>query len=290
MKPTSAGRHVGVGVDARAVRRFVGDRRELGPERSHVTRCRSASGQLRRAPTDRQLLREHGLPLAPLRVFGAGLRALIASALSAATSASRLCTRPLRLRRPFLCPHGVLAEQRKRDRRVDVGDHGVGQHARVHLAPADRLGRRRTRQAAPHHLVGRDLNEVVVAALRDAVDLPQRRLPLQVEVLRRAAAQDDAAVLVAGEDDGADLVDVLVRDRSSACRRSSARGRRRSSRSSCRPATRCRSARRTSRRWRRPSTPRSRAVRGADARRARSAAPRVDTGPAELGRRPGTRG
>ncbi len=107
--------------------------------------------------------------------------------------------------------HRVLAEQRKRDRRVGVGDDGIGQHARVHLAPAHRLGRRGARQAAPHHLVGRDLDEVVVAALGNAVDLPQRGLALQVEVLGRAAAEDDAAVLLAGQDKRAHLVDVLVR-------------------------------------------------------------------------------
>ena len=44
-----------------------------------------------------------------------------------------------------------------------------------------------------------------------SVHLPERGLRLQVEILRRAAAQDHAAVLVPGEDDGADLVDVLAR-------------------------------------------------------------------------------
>src|SRR5262249_37807799 len=79
------------------------------------------------------------------------------------------------------------------------------------FAPAHRFRRRRTRQATPHYLIGRELDEVLVAALRNAVDLPQRGLPLQIKVLRRAAAQDHAAVLLPGEDDGADLVDVEVR-------------------------------------------------------------------------------
>ena len=106
---------------------------------------------------------------------------------------------------------GVLAEERKRDRRIAVGDDRVGQHAGIHLAPAHGLGRRRAREPAPDDLVGRDLDEELVAALGDAVDLPERRLALQVEVLRRAAAEDHAPVLLAREDDRADLVHVEVR-------------------------------------------------------------------------------
>ena len=144
----------------------------------------------------------------------------------------------------------------------------------IDLAPADRFGRRCAGQAAPDDLVGRDLDEVVVAALGNAVDLPQRRLALQVEVLRRAAAEDHAPVLLAGQDDGADLVDVLVgvdhqraavhelvvgdvhADRAVA-------GRRRVDR-----------ARRPARRAPRPSTPRTRDGDRADPVRAGSGTPR----------------
>ena len=130
---------------------------------------------------------------------------------SASASASRRCSSPLRSRRLALGADGVLAEQRECDGRVGVDDDGVRQHARIHLAPAHRLGRGGARQPAPDHLVGGDLDEVIVAALRDAVHLPQRRLALQVEVLRRAAPQDHAAVLLGRQDDGAHLVDVPAR-------------------------------------------------------------------------------
>src|SRR5262252_4978506 len=49
----------------------------------------------------------------------------------------------------------VLAEQRKRYRRIAVGDDRVRQYARIHLAPAHRFGRRRAGEPAPHHLVRR---------------------------------------------------------------------------------------------------------------------------------------
>ena len=104
----------------------------------------------------------------------------------------------------------IFAEQRESNRRITVGDRGVREHARIDLAPADRLGGRRAGQSAPDDRVGRDLDEIVVAALEDAVDLPQRRLPLQVEILRRAAAKDHATVFLSGANDGAHFVDVLV--------------------------------------------------------------------------------
>src|ERR671922_301404 len=40
-----------------------------------------------------------------------------------------------------LGPNGILTEERKGNRRIAIGDHRVGQHAWIHLAPADRLGR-----------------------------------------------------------------------------------------------------------------------------------------------------
>src|SRR5207344_3327186 len=91
----------------------------------------------------------------------------------------------------------VLAEQRKRDRRIRVRDDGVGQHARIHLAPAYGLRRRRARQPAPDDLIRRDLDEELVAALGNAVHLPERRLSLQVDILGRPAAENHAAVLLA---------------------------------------------------------------------------------------------
>src|SRR6202011_2400813 len=80
----------------------------------------------------------------------------------------------------------ILAEQRERDRGIAVRHDSIGEYAWIHLAPAHGFGRRRARQAAPDRLIGRDLDEVLGAALLDAVGLPQRRLGLQVEVLRRS--------------------------------------------------------------------------------------------------------
>src|SRR5687768_9501985 len=105
----------------------------------------------------------------------------------------------------------VLAEQRERDRRIAVRDDRVGQHARVHLPPAHGLRWRCAGQPAPDDLVRGDLDEEVVAALGDAVDLPERRLALQVEVFRRSAAENHAAILLSRQNDRADLVDVEVR-------------------------------------------------------------------------------
>ena len=49
-----------------------------------------------------------------------------------------------------LRPDGVLAEQRKRDRRIAVRHDRVGQHAGIHLAPAHRLGRASRPDSPPH--------------------------------------------------------------------------------------------------------------------------------------------
>ena len=43
----------------------------------------------------------------------------------------------------------VFAEQRKRYRRIAVGDDGIGQDAGIDLAPADRFGRRRAADSPP---------------------------------------------------------------------------------------------------------------------------------------------
>src|SRR4029453_10850559 len=82
-----------------------------------------------------------------------------------------LVVQPLALALAVLAPDGVLAEQRKRDRRVAVGNDGVGQNAGIHLAPAHGLGRRGAGESAPDDLIGRDLNEKIFPALRDAVPL-----------------------------------------------------------------------------------------------------------------------
>src|SRR5215472_116189 len=93
-------------------------------------------------------------------------------------------------------PNGVLGKKRERNGRIAVGDDGVGEHAGIDLTPADGFRRRGAREPAPDDLIRRDLDEVVVPALVDAVHLPERRLRLQVEVLRRSAAEDYAAVLL----------------------------------------------------------------------------------------------
>src|SRR5262245_49018960 len=48
----------------------------------------------------------------------------------------------LALAAAVLRPDRVLAEQRERDRRIAVGDDGVGKNAGIDLAPAHGFGRR----------------------------------------------------------------------------------------------------------------------------------------------------
>src|SRR5262245_2496465 len=69
-------------------------------------------------------------------------------------------------------PHRVLAEQRKRDRGINIRDGCIGKYTRIDLPPAYGFGRGRAGQSSPDHLISSDLNEEVVAALRDAIDLP----------------------------------------------------------------------------------------------------------------------
>ena len=139
-----AGRHVGVGVDARR-------------RRTRSTMRRRARTTAFPSSLARTLGREH-LAQLPVPIISAGSlrhRLLVArcaafawrsrSATSCVALVHELLARPAAVRRS----DGVLAEQRKRDRRVAVGDDGVGQHARIHLAPAHRLGRRRARTARP---------------------------------------------------------------------------------------------------------------------------------------------
>src|SRR5206468_12680918 len=78
----------------------------------------------------------------------------------------------------------VLAEQRKRDRRIAVRNDGIRQNARVHFSPADRLRWRRTGQSTPNDLIRGELDEIVVAPFWNPVHLPERRLALQVKILR----------------------------------------------------------------------------------------------------------
>src|SRR5258705_6682800 len=92
----------------------------------------------------------------------------------------------------------VFAEERKRDRRVAIRDDRVGKHPWIDLPPADGLRRRGARKTAPHHLAGRQLDEEVVASLRDAVDLPTRKRPLYRVVLELAATKDAAPLLFCG--------------------------------------------------------------------------------------------
>ena len=118
---------------------------------------------------------------------------------------------PLARAAPVRGADRIFAEHRERNGRIAVGNHRVREHAGIHLAPSHGLGGGCAREAAPDDLIRRDLDEVVVASLGNTVHLPERRLPLQVEVLRRASSQDDAAVLLRGQDDRADLVHVPAR-------------------------------------------------------------------------------
>ena len=131
----------------------------VGPRmrRSVSVRCLIGAGRFRRARSS----------------MGFGSSRPRAPAAADPRPAPRACGPALR-RAPAVCrSDGILAEQRERDRRIAIGDDRVRQHAGIDLPPAHRFRRRRSGQAAPDHLIGRDLDEVVVAALRNAVDLPQ---------------------------------------------------------------------------------------------------------------------
>ncbi len=134
---------------------------DVHARRARPDRQRSAAVRRERAHVMRLIA---ALPLAASRASACAAAPCV---FKSATSASRAWYSSLRLRLPVLAADGVLAEQRKRDRRIAVGDDGVGQHAGIHLAPAHGLRRRRAGQPAPHHLVGRDLDEELVAALRE---------------------------------------------------------------------------------------------------------------------------
>ena len=139
----------------------------------------------------------------------------------------------------------VRREQRQRDRRVEVAHHGVGQPVGIDLAPAHRLGRRRAGQAARVGARVGDLQEVVVALLVDAEHFLDLRLGLQHEVLRAAAAAGSSTALfppprLAPSTIAAVSLTSRVRVDDAACSRR-APARRRSCRSTSRPATTCRS-------------------------------------------------
>src|SRR4029078_11858788 len=81
----------------------------------------------------------------------------------------------------------------------------------VHCAPPDSLRGGRAGQSAPDDLIRGQLDEVIVAALWNAVNLPQRGLSREVEILRLAATENDAAVLPSGKNERAHLIDILIR-------------------------------------------------------------------------------
>src|SRR6266496_1737485 len=99
---------------------------------------------------------------------------------------------------PFL-PLGerVRREDGKADRVVEVTNHGARELVGVDLAPAYRLGGRRSRQAARVGAGVGDLQVVVVPLLADAQDLLDLRLRLQHEVLGGATPDDQDATLAA---------------------------------------------------------------------------------------------
>src|ERR1041385_6362630 len=92
---------------------------------------------------------------------------------------------------PFL-PLGesVRRDDGKADGVVEVTDHGAGELVGVDLAPAHRLGGRRSRQAAGVGAGVGDLQVVVVPLLADAQDFLDLRLRLQHEVLGGAPPDD----------------------------------------------------------------------------------------------------
>ena len=91
----------------------------------------------------------------------------------------------------------IRRQQRQRDGAVGVAHHRIGKLVRIHLAPADRLGRRGTAETARVRTRIGALQEVVVPLLLDAHDLLDLRLGLQHEILRTAAAQNEHAARVA---------------------------------------------------------------------------------------------
>src|SRR6266516_5524952 len=99
---------------------------------------------------------------------------------------------------PFL-PLGerVRRDDGKADRVVEVTNHGARELVGVDLAPAHRLGGRRSRQAARVGAGVGDLQVVVVPLLADAQDLLDLRLRLQHEVLGGATPDDQDATLAA---------------------------------------------------------------------------------------------
>src|SRR5437867_7507838 len=114
--------------------------------------------------------------------------------------------------RSTLFPYTTLFRSRRRDGAVGVDHDGVGELVRIDLAPGNRLGRGRARQAARIGAGVGDLDEVVVAAVGQTEDLLDLRLGLQDEILRRPTAQHQdpalAVPLPGGVDDAGGLVDV----------------------------------------------------------------------------------
>ena len=174
-----AGRDVRVGVDARP--RLTGGRRA----------ARARTREYPHNPDSDQT--------SALCTFLLSARAAFASARQRRRPArSRWCTSSLRGRRPFGDP---TAYSQKSGNAIVESQYATtvsGSTPGFTLPQLTASAGRRAGQAAPDDLVGRDLDEVVVAALGNAVDLPQRRLRLQIEVLGRSAAEDHAAVLLAG--------------------------------------------------------------------------------------------
>src|SRR5262249_54678396 len=104
---------------------------------------------------------------------------------------------------------GVGGQQREGEGGIGVDDDGVVEQVWLDLPPRNRLRWRRARQAAPVRRILSDLDEVIVSALVDAKHLPQLWLRLQVEVLRRATAQDDDAVARGGVDQRGRLMYIM---------------------------------------------------------------------------------
>ena len=122
----------------------------------------------------------------------------------------------------------IMCQDRESDRRIDVGDDGVGELGGIDLAPGYGLMRRGPGKTAGIGPGVRKLDEVVVPLFLDAQHFLDLRFRLEHEVLGRTAADQESSRFVSGafrvEDDARCLVDIAGLElRNSALRINSSR-------------------------------------------------------------------
>src|SRR5262245_9856302 len=90
---------------------------------------------------------------------------------------------------------GIRGHQRQSDRGIEVAGDGIRELFRINLPPSHGLLWRRAGQAARVGTGIRNLQEVVVATLREAQDFLNLRLRLQNKILGRAPTQNEDSTL-----------------------------------------------------------------------------------------------